>query len=83
VQRAEPGCEIASIHAVFRGFARGKSCFGCVREEIPAVQIGGSGAWFLIAPQASAADAAIDFAALAARLKPHSLQNKVKPGELH
>jgi hypothetical protein len=44
VQRAAPGCEIASIHAAFRGFAQGKFRFGCLGEEIPAVQIGGSGA---------------------------------------
>jgi hypothetical protein len=41
---AAPGCEIASIHAVFRGFAQGKFCFGCAGKGIPAVQIGGSGA---------------------------------------
>jgi hypothetical protein len=83
VQRAAAGCLIASIHAAFRGFAQGKSCFGCVGEEIPVVQIDGSGAWILIALQFLAAEATIDFVALAARLKPRPFKTKSNPNELH
>ena len=49
MQLAAPGCEIASIHAVFRGFGQRKFRFGCLGKGIPAVQIDGSGAWILIA----------------------------------
>jgi hypothetical protein len=76
-------CEIASIHAVCRGFAQGKLLFGCVGAEIPAVQIGGSDAWIVIVSQpatakevaeevdirSSAAQGAFDFERLAVSLK--------------